>query len=53
CFCEEENAPRLDHFFCLFFQQLIQPPPTPDISGSLFLDGLPAVRWLTLPADIK
>uniref|UniRef100_A0A671SRC7 Protein inturned n=1 Tax=Sinocyclocheilus anshuiensis TaxID=1608454 RepID=A0A671SRC7_9TELE len=61
CFCEEENAPRLDHFFCLFFQQLIQPwrlidssrPPSPDISGSLFLDGLPAVRWLTLPADIK
>ncbi|XP_016414464.1 protein inturned-like [Sinocyclocheilus rhinocerous] len=61
CFCEEENAPRLDHFFCLFFQQLIQPwrlidssrPPSPDISGSLFLDGLPAVCWLTLPADIK
>ncbi|XP_026111438.1 protein inturned-like isoform X1 [Carassius auratus] len=61
CFCEEENAPRLDHFFCLFFQQLVQPwrlidssrPPSPDISGSLFLDGLPAVRWLTLPADIK
>ncbi|KTG04100.1 hypothetical protein cypCar_00047551, partial [Cyprinus carpio] len=61
CFCEEENAARLDHFFCLFFQQLIQPwrlidssrPPSPDISGSLFLDGLPAVRWLTLPADIK
>ncbi|KTF79129.1 hypothetical protein cypCar_00031260 [Cyprinus carpio] len=61
CFCEEENVPRLDHFFCLFFQQLVQPwclidssrPPSPDISGSLFLDGLPAVRWLTLPADIK
>ncbi|KAA0722944.1 Protein inturned [Triplophysa tibetana] len=60
-FCEMENGSRLDHFFCLFFQQLIQPshlidssrPPTPDISGTLFLDGLPAVRWLTLPADIK
>ncbi|XP_055050995.2 protein inturned isoform X1 [Misgurnus anguillicaudatus] len=60
-FCEVENASRLDHFFCLFFQQLIQPsrlidssgPPTLDISGTLFLDGLPAVRWLTLPADIK
>ncbi|XP_051988112.1 protein inturned-like isoform X1 [Xyrauchen texanus] len=60
-FCEVENAPRLDHFFCLLFQQLIQPaclidssgPPTPDISGTLFLDGLPAVRWLTLPPDIK
>ncbi|XP_052002850.1 protein inturned-like isoform X4 [Xyrauchen texanus] len=60
-FCEVENSPRLDHFFCLFFQQLFQPsrlidssePPSSDISGTLFLDGLPAVRWLTLPPDIK
>ncbi|XP_066536607.1 protein inturned isoform X2 [Hoplias malabaricus] len=60
-FCEVENTPRLDHFFCLFFQQLIQPsrlsdgtgPSPPDVSGTLFLDGLPAVRWLTLPPDIK
>ncbi|XP_041925114.1 protein inturned isoform X2 [Alosa sapidissima] len=58
-FCEEDNSPRLDHFFCLFFQQLIQPsrlidsPTTPDVSGTLFLDGLPAVRWLTLPPEIK
>ncbi|XP_029932840.1 protein inturned isoform X2 [Myripristis murdjan] len=60
-FCKADHAPRLDHFFCLFFQQLIQPsrltdsssaPPT-DISGTLFLDGLPAVRWLTLPPEIK
>ncbi|XP_033961700.1 protein inturned isoform X2 [Pseudochaenichthys georgianus] len=60
-FCQADHAPRLDHFFCLFFQQLIQPsrlrdgssaPPT-DVSGTLFLDGLPAVRWLTLPAEIK
>ncbi|XP_031440425.1 protein inturned isoform X2 [Clupea harengus] len=67
-FCEA-NSPRLDHFFCLFFQQLIQPsrlidsptspppapapPPTPDVSGTLFLDSLPAVRWLTLPPEIK
>ncbi|KAI4808479.1 hypothetical protein KUCAC02_000538 [Chaenocephalus aceratus] len=27
-------------------------PPT-DVSGTLFLDGLPAVRWLTLPPEIK
>ncbi|XP_054916227.1 protein inturned isoform X2 [Poeciliopsis prolifica] len=61
-FCNQDHAPRLDHFFCLFFQQLIQPwrlrrgsppPPPPDVSGSLFLDGLPAVRWLTLPPKIK
>ncbi|XP_029943830.1 protein inturned isoform X2 [Salarias fasciatus] len=67
-FCEVDHAPRLDHFFCLFFQQLIQPwrlregcsapppsapPPPPDVSGTLFLEGLPAVRWLTLPPEIK
>ncbi|XP_068443813.1 protein inturned isoform X2 [Clinocottus analis] len=60
-FCKLDHAPRLDHFFCLFFQQLIQPSrlrdgssaPTADVSGTLFLDGLPAVRWLTLPPEIK
>ncbi|KAG7461964.1 hypothetical protein MATL_G00196710 [Megalops atlanticus] len=60
-FCDADNAPRLDHFFCLFFQQLIQPSrlsdspgaPPPDVSGTLFLDGLPAVRWLTLPPETK
>uniref|UniRef100_A0A7N8XDL2 Protein inturned n=1 Tax=Mastacembelus armatus TaxID=205130 RepID=A0A7N8XDL2_9TELE len=60
-FCKVDHAPRLDHFFCLFFQQLIQPSrlrdgssaPATDVSGTLFLDGLPAVRWLTLPPEIK
>ncbi|CAB1345398.1 unnamed protein product [Coregonus sp. 'balchen'] len=60
-FCQADHAPRLDHFFCLFFQQLIQPSRLsdssvamlPDVSGTLFLDGLPAVRWLTLPPEIK
>ncbi|KAM8747705.1 protein inturned isoform 2-T2 [Acanthopagrus schlegelii] len=60
-FCKVDHGPRLDHFFCLFFQQLIQPSrlrdgssaPPPDVSGTLFLDGLPAVRWLTLPPEIK
>ncbi|KAI1888274.1 hypothetical protein AGOR_G00183340 [Albula goreensis] len=60
-FCEADHAPRLDHFFCLLFQQLIQPSklsdspgaPPPDVSSTLFLDGLPAVRWLTLPPEIK
>ncbi|XP_051284845.1 protein inturned isoform X2 [Dicentrarchus labrax] len=60
-FCKADHAPRLDHFFCLFFQQLIQPSrlrdvasaPPPERFGTLFLDGLPAVRWLTLPPEIK
>ncbi|KAM9500650.1 protein inturned [Clarias gariepinus] len=60
-FCDMENAARLDHFFCLFFQRLIQPSRLSDspgsslsnISGTLFLDNLPAMRWLTLPPDIK
>ncbi|KAM6909244.1 protein inturned [Xenentodon cancila] len=60
-FCKVDHSPRLDHFFCLFFQQLIQPSRlregsstgSPDVSGTLFLDGLPAVQWLTLPAEIK
>ncbi|XP_047437712.1 protein inturned isoform X2 [Mugil cephalus] len=62
-FCKVDHTPRLDHFFCLFFQQLIQPSrlregastttTPPDVSGTLFLDGLPAVRWLTLPPEIK
>ncbi|XP_034146291.1 protein inturned isoform X4 [Esox lucius] len=60
-FCQEEHTPKLDHFFCLFFQQIIQPSrlsdssgaTPPDLSRSLFLDGLPAVRWLTLPPEIK
>ncbi|XP_034019993.1 protein inturned isoform X2 [Thalassophryne amazonica] len=60
-FCKVDHTPRLDHFFCLFFQQLIQPSrlrvgvsaPPSEVSGTLFLDGLPAVRWLTLPPEIK
>uniref|UniRef100_A0A4W5PK03 Uncharacterized protein n=1 Tax=Hucho hucho TaxID=62062 RepID=A0A4W5PK03_9TELE len=60
-FCEADHAPKLDHFFCMFFQQLIQPSrlsdspgaTPPDVSGTLFLDGLPAVRWLPLPPEIK
>ncbi|KAG7273840.1 hypothetical protein CRUP_024862 [Coryphaenoides rupestris] len=67
-FCPSDHAPRLDHFFCLFFQLLIQPsrmtegytstgpcpaPPTTHASACLFLDRLPAVRWLSLPPEIK
>nr|XP_061816543.1 protein inturned-like isoform X1 [Nerophis lumbriciformis] len=60
-FCRAEHTPQLDQFFCIFFQRLIQPcrftdallAPPPDVSRSLFLDRLPAVRWLTLPPEIK
>ncbi|XP_033890101.3 protein inturned isoform X4 [Acipenser ruthenus] len=62
-FCQVDNVPRLDHFFSLFFQQLIQPAklncsanPSSQfygISSALFLDYLPAVRFLTLPQEIK
>ncbi|KAL4660920.1 protein inturned [Arapaima gigas] len=60
-FCDPDHGPRLDHFFCLFFQRLLQPSrltegpgTTPlDVSGALFLDGLPAARWLSLPPEIK
>uniref|UniRef100_A0A8C9TVE3 Protein inturned n=1 Tax=Scleropages formosus TaxID=113540 RepID=A0A8C9TVE3_SCLFO len=60
-FCEPDHGSRLDHFFCLFFQRLLQPswlteaPGTlpPDVSGALFQDGLPGVRWLSLPPEMK
>ncbi|XP_078067277.1 protein inturned [Mustelus asterias] len=62
-FCKSENIPRLDHFFNLYFQRAIQPAklncsasPSSQCYSSLsalFLDGLPGVRWLTLPQDIK
>ncbi|XP_061619490.1 protein inturned isoform X8 [Phyllopteryx taeniolatus] len=60
-FCGTERAPELDRFFGLFFRQLIRPPrlgdgssaPPPDISGSVLLNRLPAVRWLPLPAKVK
>ncbi|XP_066576916.1 protein inturned isoform X2 [Amia ocellicauda] len=62
-FCEADNVPRLDHFFCLFFQQRLQPEklwggggggsPAPDLCGPLFLDCVPALRWLSLPPETK
>ncbi|XP_078395799.1 protein inturned isoform X2 [Cetorhinus maximus] len=62
-FCKLENIPRLDHFFNLYFQRAIQPaklncsasPSSQCYSSSsaLFIDGLPGVRWLTLPQGIK
>ncbi|XP_069781344.1 protein inturned isoform X2 [Narcine bancroftii] len=60
-FCKLENVPRLNHFFNLYFQRTIQPAKLNCSSSSqfdssstaLFLDGLPGVRWLTLPQDIK
>ncbi|XP_076996195.1 protein inturned isoform X2 [Tamandua tetradactyla] len=62
-FCPVENIPRLDHFFNLFFQRVLQPtklhsgasPRTQqyDVSSAVLLDTLPGVRWLTLPQEIK
>ncbi|XP_039607147.1 protein inturned isoform X1 [Polypterus senegalus] len=62
-FCQMDNFPRLDHLFSMFFQQLIHPAKLNgsasssshfyDISSSLFLNSLPAVRYLTLPKEIK
>nr|XP_061810835.1 protein inturned-like [Nerophis lumbriciformis] len=61
-FCKAEHKPQLDQFFCLFFQRVIQPAiqrenahlePPCDVFGNVFLDGLPAVRWLTLPTEVK
>uniref|UniRef100_A0A8D1TCK9 Protein inturned n=1 Tax=Sus scrofa TaxID=9823 RepID=A0A8D1TCK9_PIG len=62
-FCQVENAPRLDHFFSLFFQRALQPANLHSIASSsaqqydaasaVLLDNLPGVRWLTLPQEIK
>ncbi|CAH6789162.1 protein inturned [Phodopus roborovskii] len=62
-FCQVENTPRLDHFFSLFFQRALQPDKlhlsaTPsaqqyDAASAVLLDSLPAVRWLTLPQELK
>ncbi|NXU12284.1 INTU protein, partial [Pardalotus punctatus] len=62
-FCQVENVSRLDHFFSLFFQRALH-PARPRSGGSrsaqqrsscsaLFLDSLPALRWLTLPQEVK
>ncbi|XP_066089563.1 protein inturned [Saccopteryx bilineata] len=62
-FCQGESAPRLDHFFELFFQRALQPSrlhgrASPgaqqyEASSAVLLDGLPGVRWLPLPPEIK
>ncbi|XP_044079952.1 protein inturned isoform X4 [Neovison vison] len=62
-FCQVENVPRLDHFFNLFFQRALHPAKLHsgtslsaqqyDASSAVLLDGLPGVRWLTLPREIK
>nr|XP_056711831.1 protein inturned [Euleptes europaea] len=62
-FCQMENISRMDHFFCLFFQQALQPARlhsrvSPgshhyDACTALFLYNFPGVRWLSLPQEIK
>uniref|UniRef100_A0A8C6GRQ0 Protein inturned n=1 Tax=Mus spicilegus TaxID=10103 RepID=A0A8C6GRQ0_MUSSI len=62
-FCQVENAPRLDHFFSLFFERALRPGKL-HLSGSpsaqqyaaasaVLLDNLPGVRWLVLPQELK
>ncbi|XP_019713845.1 protein inturned isoform X2 [Hippocampus comes] len=57
-FGRTEHTPQLDRFFRLFFLRLMRPsdsplaPPT-DNCRSIFLDGLPALRWLALPVRVK
>ncbi|NXJ81128.1 INTU protein, partial [Trogon melanurus] len=62
-FCQVENVSRLDLFFNLFFQRVLQPArlksnTSPsvqhyDTCSALFLNSLPGLRWLTLPPEIK
>ncbi|XP_077399587.1 protein inturned isoform X2 [Vanacampus margaritifer] len=57
-FGRTEHSPQLDRFFGLLFLRLVRPSdspwaPPPDISESIFLDGLPAVQWLSLPIQVK
>ncbi|XP_054846471.1 protein inturned isoform X2 [Eublepharis macularius] len=62
-FCQIENVSQMDHFFCLFFQQALQParlhsnvnPGSPhyDACSALFFYNFPGVRWLSLPQEIK
>ncbi|XP_052036552.1 protein inturned isoform X2 [Apodemus sylvaticus] len=62
-FCQVENAPRLDHFFSLFFERALRPgklhlsaSPSAqqyDAASAVLLDHLPGVRWLILPQELK
>ncbi|XP_036985890.2 protein inturned isoform X1 [Artibeus jamaicensis] len=62
-FGQVENVPRVDHFFELFFQRALLPArphgrASPEAqqyeaSSAVLLDGLPGVRWLPLPQEIK
>ncbi|XP_060040292.1 protein inturned [Erinaceus europaeus] len=62
-FGQQEHVPHLDHLFCLLFQRTLRPvglPPgarTPaqqyEAASASLLDSLPAVRWLSLPREVK
>ncbi|XP_026522806.1 protein inturned isoform X2 [Notechis scutatus] len=59
-FCQTGNTSRLDYFFSLFFQQVLQHansnanPGYPHYdNSSLLLYNFPGVRWLFLPQNIK
>ncbi|XP_026553806.1 protein inturned isoform X3 [Pseudonaja textilis] len=59
-FCQTGNTSRLDYFFSLFFQQVLQhansnanPGYPHHDNSSLLLYNFPGVRWLFLPQNIK
>ncbi|KAM3831166.1 protein inturned [Vipera latastei] len=59
-FCQAGNTSRLDYFFSLFFQQVLQhtnsnanPGSYHYDNSSLLLYNFPGVRWLLLPPNIK
>ncbi|XP_058049609.1 protein inturned isoform X2 [Ahaetulla prasina] len=59
-FCQAGNTSRLDYFFSLFFQQVLQDTNSKANPGSyhydnssLLLYNFPGVRWLLLPQNIK
>ncbi|XP_070804885.1 protein inturned isoform X1 [Pituophis catenifer annectens] len=59
-FCKAGNTSRLDYFFSLFFQQVLQDTNSKANPGShhydnssLLLYNFPGVRWLLLPQNIK
>uniref|UniRef100_A0A8C5SGV0 Protein inturned n=1 Tax=Laticauda laticaudata TaxID=8630 RepID=A0A8C5SGV0_LATLA len=59
-FCQTGNTSRLDYFFSLFFQQVLQHANSNANPGyhhydnsSLLLYNFPGVRWLFLPQNIK
>ncbi|XP_072039434.1 protein inturned-like [Amphiura filiformis] len=54
-FLDERNHPRLHHLFGLLFQRLLLTENLQSIktNSNAFQEGLPGVRWLDLPEEVK